>query len=81
MCKPKTPTVPATPPPRAMERLPSRGMVAADARRQVEATYGARNAPATILGSPARSALGPGTGALRGSSSANTVAMSTILGG
>lgn len=80
MCKPKTPQLPALPPERARERLPSRGAIGPEARRQVEAIYGARNAPAMILGDPKRSASAM-PAMTRGSSSANTANMSTILGG
>jgi hypothetical protein len=81
MCKPKTPKIPPLPPERAAQRAPSRGTVSAEARRQVEATYGSRNAPAMILaGSTNTPALSTG-GATRASSSAATSQMTSILGG
>lgn len=79
MCRPKMPRMPALPPERARERLPNRGTLGADVRRQVEATFGARNIPATMMAPAARTAM-PMAGA-RGSSSAATSMMSTVLGG
>lgn len=81
MCRVSTPTpqVPELPPARAMERMPNRGTLAPEARRQIEATYGTRNQPATILGQAQRIAIPQGV--VRSSSSANTAIMSSILGG
>ncbi|XAI96395.1 hypothetical protein [Microcystis phage Mel-JY33] len=79
MCKPKIPAAPALPPERAMERAPNRGTISPEARRQTEATFGARNIPAATMAPAARTAMVMLGG--RGSSSANTSQMSTVLGG
>lgn len=82
MCKPKTPAVPLPPPlppERAPERAPTRNAVAPEARRQVEATYGKRSAPSPLMRPPPR--VGAGFGLVRGTSSAQTAPMTSILGG
>lgn len=85
MCsRPSAPSLPPMPPPRAMERLPQRGMVAMDARRQVVAGMGTAGTaqPSTVLGmtdmTRQRTASG---GAARGTSSSTGGTLSTILGG
>lgn len=79
------PELPPMPPPRAMERLPQRGMVLSGARRQVQATNTPTGtmAPATILGAASSSARRTGVSGAGGrGTSANAMgAVSTILGG
>ena len=66
---PSLPKLPPLPPPRAMERLPQRGMVSQEARRQVTAGMGNKASGATVLGPAAASAqrgaggVGSGLGA------------------
>lgn len=77
-----TPALPILPPARAPERLPNRGTVAADARRDATARFGTGTLP-QILGG-ARRAASPSTRIVplqRGGSSADTTRMSTVLGG
>jgi hypothetical protein len=76
--------LPDMPPPRAMERLPQRGMVLSGARRQVQATNTPTGtmAPATILGAASSSARRMGVGVAGRGTSANSMgAVSTVLGG
>lgn len=79
MCKPSVPAAPPLPAERAATRLPNRGTIEGGARRQVDATFGSRNIPATTMAPAARTAMVMLGG--RGSSSANTSQMSTVLGG
>lgn len=79
---PKMPELPAMPVPRAERRLPNRGTIGDAARRNITARAGT-SAPAGILGAPNRSAQSARSliPMQRGSSSADTQRMSTVLGG
>lgn len=74
------PQVPELPPPRAMERLPNRGVLGAEARRRVTSTFGAPGRQQTNIMPPALSAM-RGATAARGSSAPVASAYSPILGG
>ena len=73
------------PPPRAMERLPQRGMVDQTARRQVAArmgTSGSTAAPSMVLGAPTAQANRRGVqGTGRGTSANASGNINTVLGG
>lgn len=80
------PSIPPLPPQRAMERLPARGNIAPQARRQIAAQMGAstRERVPTVLGAHSAQARRRVTGmpaAARGTSANMMGTVTPILGG